>query len=94
MDSNTCRDWAFVGCPILKPTPRVLHNCIDKWESNEQGTAETGEGTVLMICLYLTAQYTKITYFTNENENVSSRGTGCRIGNNWKDLLPVAAATK
>jgi hypothetical protein len=86
---------AFVGCPVLKTRPpRVLQNCIDKWEPNEQGTAETVESTVLMICLYLTAQYTKITYFTNENENVSSRGTGCRTGKQLEDLLPVAAATK
>ena len=81
-----------VSCPILKnPPPVYKQNCIDEWESNEQGTAETGEGTVLMS--YLTAQYTKITYFTNENENVSSRGIGCR-GNKWKICCPVAAATK
>jgi hypothetical protein len=84
MDGNTCCDWAFRQLPHPKKLtpPRTKHNCIDKWESNEQGTAETGEGTVLMS--YLTAQYTKITYFTNENENVSSRGIGCRIGNKWK----------
>ena len=82
----TCPEWtaipAVIGLPHpKKPTPRVQAE-LPLTSGNLMNKGRERLERALSSMSYLTAQYTKITYFTNENENVSSRGIGCR-GNKW-----------